>query len=121
MLAEAAVVLGSLLGLGIAGWLFLDHSLYRDHEEKDPIVQVRVFANAPVKAHPLETIYMWFYTWCVLLPSSTHASRRSKGQRYVMFTAYAVVLGTDAAGLAVAGALRVGVRAVGQPATADPV
>ncbi len=39
-LSDAAVIVGSLLGLGIAGWQFLDHSLYRDHEEKDPIVQV---------------------------------------------------------------------------------
>lgn len=41
-LSDAAVILGSLLGLGIAGWQFLDHSLYRDHEEKDPIVQVQM-------------------------------------------------------------------------------
>ena len=39
-LSDAAVIVGSLLGLGIAGWQFLDHSLYRDHEEKDPVVQV---------------------------------------------------------------------------------
>lgn len=39
-LSDAAVIVGSLLALGIAGWQFLDHSLYRDHEEKDPIVQV---------------------------------------------------------------------------------
>ncbi len=62
------MVLGSLLGLGVAGWLFLDHSLYRDHEEKDPIVQVRVFANAPVKAHPLETcIYVSMYIHIIII------------------------------------------------------
>ena len=52
-LSDAAVIVGSLLGLGIAGWQFLDHSLYRDHEEKDPIVQVRSAqrCNAGLSVH----------------------------------------------------------------------
>ena len=51
-LAEAAVVLGSLVGLAAAGWLFLNHSLYRDHEEKDPVVQVQIvhFSDSSVRA-----------------------------------------------------------------------
>jgi len=44
---EAAVVAGSLGGLGAAGWLFLNRSLYRDFGEKDQVAQVRLcgFAN----------------------------------------------------------------------------
>lgn len=45
-LYEGVVVLGSLLGLAVAGWLFLNHSLYRDHEEKDRVVQVSILLIA---------------------------------------------------------------------------
>mmetsp|Transcript_21307 Transcript_21307/g.64114 ORF Transcript_21307/g.64114 Transcript_21307/m.64114 type:complete len:476 (-) Transcript_21307:3142-4569(-) len=37
---EALIVGGSLLGLTTAGWLFLNRSLYRGHDDKDPVVQV---------------------------------------------------------------------------------
>ncbi len=41
------MVAGSLGGLGAAGWLFLNRSLYRDFGEKDQVAQVRLcgFAN----------------------------------------------------------------------------
>lgn len=38
---ETAIVAGSLAGLIAIGWLFLDHSLYRGHEDKDRVVQAR--------------------------------------------------------------------------------
>ena len=39
-LGDPLVVTVSLAVLFLAGWLFLNHSLYRDFEEKDTIVQV---------------------------------------------------------------------------------
>jgi len=44
------VVAGSLGGLGAAGWLFLNRSLYRDFGEKDQVAQVRVAGGAICKA-----------------------------------------------------------------------
>ena len=38
---EIAIVAGSFAGLIAAGWLFLDQSLYKGHEDKDRVVQAR--------------------------------------------------------------------------------
>ena len=49
---EATVAIGSVAGLSVAGWLFLNRSLYRNHEGKDPVVQARLFSlrgNVSVK------------------------------------------------------------------------
>ena len=45
--ADAAVVVGSLGSLVVAGWAFLNRSLYRDFEEKDQVAQVLAGPSAP--------------------------------------------------------------------------
>lgn len=45
---EALIVGGSLLGLTTAGWLFLNRSLYRGHDDKDPVVQARFPTSVPI-------------------------------------------------------------------------
>ena len=41
MLWAVFVVAASLTALFFGGWVFLDSSLYKDQEDKDPVVQVR--------------------------------------------------------------------------------
>ena len=40
MLWAVFVVAASLTALFLGGWVFLDSSLYKDQEDKDPVVQV---------------------------------------------------------------------------------
>lgn len=69
-LSDAAVIIGSLLGLGIAGWQFLDHSLYRDHEEKDPIVQVWLLFICATATAICRSIAVSHVTCCISTASS---------------------------------------------------
>lgn len=50
-LLETAVVTGSLLCLFLAGWLFLDRSLYLDQPDKDRVVQVCIPSAGLIYVH----------------------------------------------------------------------
>ncbi|KAK9815635.1 hypothetical protein WJX72_007232 [[Myrmecia] bisecta] len=55
-LVEALIITGSFGTLFVAGWLFLNHSLYRDFEEKDTIVQVLFSAVFALSVNLLQLV-----------------------------------------------------------------